>query len=163
MMIALLALCEGNPPVTGGFLSQRPVAQSFDVFFDLRLNSRRWWFEMPPSLLWRHCNVKPLLNLQVLKRAWQVAMIAVLQSWAASQYNDRLSRYRESHYRCDGRASFHNGHPYTWWDDIIILRRPGMLSSLCYSFEDLAPVDEISLRVIFKSVAVTWPKDRAQW
>ena len=35
---ALLALCEGNPPVTGGFPSQRPATQSFDIFFDLRLN-----------------------------------------------------------------------------------------------------------------------------
>ena len=44
----LLALCEGNTPLTGGFPSQRPVTQSFDVFFDLHLNkrlckqSRRW-------------------------------------------------------------------------------------------------------------------------
>ena len=30
---ALLALFEGNPLVTGGFPSQRPVTQSFDVFF----------------------------------------------------------------------------------------------------------------------------------
>ena len=29
---ALLALCEGNPPITGGFPSQRPVTRSFDVF-----------------------------------------------------------------------------------------------------------------------------------
>ena len=29
---ALLALCEGNPPVTGGFPSQVPVPRSFDVF-----------------------------------------------------------------------------------------------------------------------------------
>ena len=29
----LLALCEGNSPVTGGFPSQRPVRWSFDVFF----------------------------------------------------------------------------------------------------------------------------------
>ena len=35
---ALLALCEGNPPVTDGFPSRRPVTRSFDVFFDLRLN-----------------------------------------------------------------------------------------------------------------------------
>ena len=34
---ALLALCVGNSPVTGEFPSQRPVTQSFDVFFDLRL------------------------------------------------------------------------------------------------------------------------------
>ena len=37
---ALLALCEGNPPVTGVFPSQRPVAQSFDIFFVMRLNKR---------------------------------------------------------------------------------------------------------------------------
>ena len=29
---ALLALCEGNPPVTGGFPSERPVTRSY-VFF----------------------------------------------------------------------------------------------------------------------------------
>ena len=50
---ALLALCEGNPPVIGGFPSQRPVTRNYDVFFDLRLDkrlrkqSRRRWFETP--------------------------------------------------------------------------------------------------------------------
>ena len=29
-----------NPPVTGGFPSQRPLTRSFDVFFDLRLDKR---------------------------------------------------------------------------------------------------------------------------
>ena len=37
---ALLALCEDNPPLTGEFPSQRSVTQSFDVFFDLRLNKQ---------------------------------------------------------------------------------------------------------------------------
>ena len=51
-------LCEGYPPVTNGFPSQKPVTQSFDVFFDLRLSkrlneqSRRWWFETPSRSLW---------------------------------------------------------------------------------------------------------------
>ena len=36
---ALLALCAENSPVTGEFPSQRPVTGSFDVFFDMRLNS----------------------------------------------------------------------------------------------------------------------------
>ena len=60
----LLALCEGNPPVTGGFPSQRPVTQSFDVFFDLCQNellskqSRHWWLEIPSRSLWRHCNAE---------------------------------------------------------------------------------------------------------
>ena len=53
-------LCGGNPPVTGGFPSQRPVTQSFDVFFDVHLNkqlskpSSRWWFATPWRSLWRH-------------------------------------------------------------------------------------------------------------
>ena len=37
---ALLALCKGNPSVTGEFSSQKPVMLSFDVFFDLHLNKR---------------------------------------------------------------------------------------------------------------------------
>ena len=54
--------CAGNSPVTGEFPSQRPVTQSFDVFFDLRLNKRLskqswgWWFETPSHPLWRYCN-----------------------------------------------------------------------------------------------------------
>ena len=59
---ALLALCEGNSPVTGEFPSQRPVTRSFDVFSDLGLNkrlskqSKRRWFETASCSLWRHCN-----------------------------------------------------------------------------------------------------------
>ena len=59
---ALLALSEGNSPVTGEFPSQRPVTRGFDVFIDLRLNkrlnkhSRRRWFETPSCPFWRHCN-----------------------------------------------------------------------------------------------------------
>ena len=55
---ALLALCEGKPPVIGGFPSQRPVTWNFDVFFDLRLNKRlskqlrRRWFETQSRSLW---------------------------------------------------------------------------------------------------------------
>ena len=60
---------------TGGLPSQRPVTQSFDVFFDLGLNkqlskqSRRWWFETPSRSLWLHCNDnicfrQPYLNSQ---------------------------------------------------------------------------------------------------
>ena len=64
---ALLALCEGNSPVTDEFPSQSPVTRSFGVFFDLRLNKRlskqsiRLWFETPSHPLWRHRNVIGLL------------------------------------------------------------------------------------------------------
>ena len=58
---ALLPICEGNPPVIGGFPSQRPVTRSFDVFFNLRLNkrlskqSRHRWIETPSRSLWCKC------------------------------------------------------------------------------------------------------------
>ena len=57
---ALLAICAGNSPVPGEFPAQRPVPQSFEVFFDLRLNKRlskqSWggWFETPSRPSWRH-------------------------------------------------------------------------------------------------------------
>ena len=35
---AELAICAGNSPLSGEFPAQRPVARSFDVFFDLRQN-----------------------------------------------------------------------------------------------------------------------------
>ena len=46
----------------GEFPTQRPVARSFDIFFNLRLNNRLskqswgWWFETLSWSLWRHCN-----------------------------------------------------------------------------------------------------------
>ena len=53
---ALQAICVRNSPVPG----QRPVTQSFDVFFDLvkRLSKQSWgwWCETLSHPLWRHCN-----------------------------------------------------------------------------------------------------------
>ena len=72
----LQALCEWNPSVTVGFPSQRPVALSFDVFFNLRLNkrlsirSRHRWFEMPSASLlhhWLNC-VFPWLDEGCIKK-----------------------------------------------------------------------------------------------
>ena len=49
---ALLAFCEGNPPVTGGIPSQRPVSRSLDDC----IQSKPRWFEPPSHSLWHHCN-----------------------------------------------------------------------------------------------------------
>ena len=63
---ALLALCEGNPTVTGEFPLQRPVTRVFNVFFDLRLkkrlnkHSKRLRFETPSRSFWRYCNEFPI-------------------------------------------------------------------------------------------------------
>ena len=59
---ALLVICAGKLPVSGEVPAQRPVTQSFDVFFDQRPNKRlikqSWgrWFETHSSPLWRHSN-----------------------------------------------------------------------------------------------------------
>ena len=59
---ALLALSAGSSSVSGEFPSQRPVTQSFDVFFHLCLNKRLskqswgWWFETPSRSIWLHGN-----------------------------------------------------------------------------------------------------------
>ena len=61
IFFALLAFCAGNSSVTGEFPSRKPVAQSFDGFFDLRLNQqlskqwRRQWFETPSRSVSHHC------------------------------------------------------------------------------------------------------------
>ena len=68
-LFVILALCEGNSPVTGEFPSQRPVTRSFDIFFDLHLNkwlskqSIRWWFEMPSRSFWHHCNANHMWHI----------------------------------------------------------------------------------------------------
>ena len=78
---ALLALCAGNSLVTVEFPSQRPVTQSFEDFFDLRLNkllskqSWAWWFETPPRTLWCHCISK------CLPISFRFAPLALLQSF----------------------------------------------------------------------------------
>ena len=68
---ALLALCDGNSPVTGEFPSQRPVTQNFDVLFDLCLNKQLSkqlicpWFETPSCSLWHHCKKYLQYNFSV--------------------------------------------------------------------------------------------------
>ena len=58
-MFRVTGFCAGNSPVTAGspvtgeFLSHRPVTRSFDVFFDLRLNKRL--SKQDAGDLRRHC------------------------------------------------------------------------------------------------------------
>ena len=55
-----------RPPVNSP--AQRPVTQSFDVFFDLGLNKRLrkqswgWWFETLSRSLWRHRNAQKKIS-----------------------------------------------------------------------------------------------------
>ena len=74
---ALLAICAGNPPVSGEFPNQRPVTRSLNIFLDLRPNKRLsiqwwgWWFETPSRPLWRHYNVINKNNADyIIRNIW---------------------------------------------------------------------------------------------
>ena len=75
-------LC-GNSPVTGEFPAQRLVTWSFDVSFDLRLNTRLcnqswgWWNETPSRPLWRHRNDIPC--------AVPYMMVCFVGDWCANR------------------------------------------------------------------------------
>ena len=90
---ALLALCAGNSPVTGGFPAQRLVTLSFDVFFDLCLN-KRWvnnpeaGVRLPSCSLWCHCNkLPPNYNSQGMFIV-EFCNFLVFYFWALIQYID---------------------------------------------------------------------------
>ena len=83
---ALLPLCKGNPPVTGGYLSYKSVMQILYVFFVVSLNKSLNKAETP----WRSCDLngvwyvfntrvnlvctdKQLITTSVLTRAYILA------------------------------------------------------------------------------------------
>ena len=96
---ALLALCEGNPLVTGGFPTQRPVTRSFDACFDLHPNkrlikqSRRRWFESYSVSFWRHYNgwVEDKMMLYIAK--WLCCYVMCMRNvkikWSTNKRNFR--------------------------------------------------------------------------
>ena len=76
---ALLAICAGNSPVPGEFPTQRPVARSFDVFLDLRLNKRlrkQSWGDLR-----RH-----LAHYDVIVMIPPLAAPANFDSWSSSHF-----------------------------------------------------------------------------
>ena len=89
----LFAIYAGNSTVPGEFSAQRPVTQSFDVFFDLRLNKRlskqswSWWLETLSHPLWRHCNglLLPNQNHPTSEYRWSTPNNLLLD-WMQIQY-----------------------------------------------------------------------------
>ena len=98
---ALLAICAGNSPV----ITKAIVTQSFDVFFDIRLNqqlSKQWkrrWSETPSRSLWRHCNGSMLeyryrTNLEHWIWNDRLPGSHVIQIKICAEYRDMLPRPR---------------------------------------------------------------------
>ena len=81
---ALQALCEGNLVFTGGFLSERPVARNFVVFFDPRMNkqlskpSGRQWFDTPLRSLCCHCYVNKNTHIFIQDAVRQISPIVLM-------------------------------------------------------------------------------------
>ena len=94
---ALQALCAGNSPVT----AQRPVTQSFDIFFDLRLNkwliNQSWgcWFETSSCSLWRHSNVTDWFTH--LRQSYFTGVGVII--WFVQSLRDDLDWYSRDHSR----------------------------------------------------------------
>ena len=94
---ALLAICAGNSPVTGKFPTQRPVARSLDVFFDMHLNKRLskqswgWWFETPSLPLWRHSNV--MYQMRCSAMSFMVASTILGQTYDRKQEHETCPWY----------------------------------------------------------------------
>ena len=89
----LLALCQGNSPVTRVFTPQRPVMRSLDIFFDVRPNKRlseqvektkHMWSETPLCSLWRHYKDLELNEYQKCRIAlMRFRAVAMESYWTA--------------------------------------------------------------------------------
>ena len=71
-ILRVTGLLGGEPPVTGGYPSQRPVTMSFDVFFDLRLNKGLWANNRDTGDLRHHCAHPDVTSssLQISRLGW---------------------------------------------------------------------------------------------
>ena len=96
---ALLALCVGNSLVTGEFSSQTPLMQSFDVFFDLRLN--KWLVNNQDAgdLGCHHIHYDitvMFLSTAVLTHWGRVMHICVVKQTIIGSYNGLLPGWRQA-------------------------------------------------------------------
>ena len=116
--IFMMTSSNGNSfRVTGHlceFPAQRPVTQSFKVFFDLCLNeqlSRQlwgWWFEMPLCSLWHHRDVAACL-FWYQATAWAIADLFLLTcrdkfQWSVNQ--NEMVFIQEMHFKIVSKCQF---------------------------------------------------------
>ena len=81
--VRVTGLCEGNPPVAGGFPSQRPVTRSFDDFFDVRLNKRL----NKQSICWRHYNAHHYATVMC---GWEPRVVTS-QAWTRQSHECHIT------------------------------------------------------------------------
>ena len=115
---ALLAICEGNSPVTGEFPTQRPVTRSFDVFCDLRLNRRLskqswgWWLETLSRPYWRQCNANHQLHRKkqyILQLIIPIDKILICNWTLLNTYSGKWGYYATDTPRFESLKCFRRG------------------------------------------------------
>ena len=100
----LLAICEGNSPVSGEFPAQRPVTRSFDIFFDLRLNKRLskqslgWWFETLSCPLWRQCNEMRRQNAHPNSHYSKLNVIGLMHQYDLLKGQNKITYFKGNRY-----------------------------------------------------------------
>ena len=135
--------CWSFVRVTGGFSSQRPVTQSFDVFFDVRLNnwlskqSRCQWFKMPSG----HHNVivayqcfqywyDSHINSIVHKLNCYTRNFADYFKWPACYFPPNSFKITYDHSGDESPAAFSNLvatkgktklHLWHWWPTLLLI------------------------------------------
>ena len=132
----LLALCNGNPPVTGEFPSHRPVTRSFDVFFDECLD--KWVEQTIETPVIRdamrlnspHCNVTSFSQVMDANSQSGTAM----PTWCPGQLRTAFRRFQE---RSDETRSLNTGTcPYILYLPIICTRGVAVLKSCVHIFPE---------------------------
>ena len=102
---SLLAFCEGNSQVTGGFPSQRVSKMDIDVVFDISLNkslNKQWscqWFGTP----WHLCDVTAMIaRTSGEQRAAHLELARYASSLALTTPWDVFCKYLWKHWvHCD--------------------------------------------------------------
>ena len=118
---ALLAPWEGNPLVTGGFPSQRPVKRRFDVSFDLRLSkrfrkqSRRRWSgrhraHYDATVMTIDDTPHTISMVSLVSLLWAYCIIFSLSCYDGTRLHTACSPYRGHFSLKNSRTTPHSSH-----------------------------------------------------
>ena len=115
--------------------SQRPVTQSFDVFFDLRLNkrlsrsSKYRWFETPSRPLWDHSNVNNDFASSYIS-GWNSKLTII------TSQKQVASGYWKHAYLPDWRCSIFPHFSIHHYNDVIMGAIASQITSLTIAYSD---------------------------
>ena len=132
----LLALCEGNPPVTGGFSSQRTNNEGFCVFFDVSpskrlkksvnsLHSITFWKKTEPLTIATGLLENSAISILLVLKPWAIAGFQTITNWLIKVHhadtktsfwrNCQHSVHKTSHLKSSFRRNFRHWLHRQFW------------------------------------------------